>query len=142
MLRARAVELFQSATTSAATRGQSLMAILRVGIGAFEIGVDVRTHVKRIRDEEPIAGMPPMTSVELDWEAARVPALFPIMRAELSAWPILPTETQIAIEGEYQPPFRQVGNTLDALLLHRVAEASVHRFLEDVLAQMRCEIPP
>ena len=63
------------------------------------------------------------------------------MRAELSAWPVTSTETQIEIAGDYQPPFRGVGKTLDAILLHRVAEASVQRFLEDILEQIRREIP-
>jgi hypothetical protein len=140
-LHAGALDLFQRATTSAARRGQDLVAHLRVELAGVEIGVNVKVHARRVRDDDPVAGMPATTCVELDWEAARAPALFPILRAQLSAWPVTSTETQIEIEGDYQPPFRSVGTTVDALLLHRVAQASVHRFLEDVLAQLRREIP-
>ena len=141
LLRAQPLGLITRATSSAAKRAQELAVVLRVGVGAIEVGVDVKATVKRIRVEESVAGLPPVTCVEIGWEAARAPALFPIMRADLSAWPTLSNETQIEIEGEYQPPFRGLGKTLDAVLLHRVAQASVHRFLEDVIAQVRRELP-
>jgi hypothetical protein len=140
LLRAEPVALLSRATTSAAKRAQELVANLRVGLGGVEIGVDVRTTVRQIREEAPLAGLPPVTIVELGWEAVRAPGLFPLMHAQLSAWPTLSTETQLEIEGEYQPPFRGLGNTLDAVLLHRVAQASVHRFLEDVIAQIGREL--
>lgn len=141
LLCAEPLALLARATTSAAKRAQELVANLRVGIGGVEIGVDVRTTVHQVREEEPLVGLPPVTCVELGWEAVRAPALFPLMRAQLSAWPTLSSETQLEIEGDYQPPFRGLGNTLDAVILHRVAQASVHRFLEDVIAQIRRELP-
>jgi hypothetical protein len=141
LLRTQPLALLARATTSAARRAQELVANLRVGVGGVEIGVDVRTTVHPIREEEPIAGMSPVACVDLGWEAARAPALFPLMRAQLSVWPMLANETQLEIEGEYQPPFRGLGNTLDAIVLHRVAQASVHRFLEDVIAQILRELP-
>ena len=141
VLRAQPLALLARATTSSAKRAQELAANLHVGAGGIQIGVDVRTTVHRVRDEEPVAGLSPVTCVELAWEAMRAPALFPLMRAQISAWPTLSTETQLEIEGEYQPPFRGLGNTLDAVLLHRVAQDSVHRFLEDVIAQIEREIP-
>ena len=141
LLHSGALELFQRATASAAERGQSLVAHLNVRLEGIEIGVEVRTLARRVREEEPVAGLPPEICIELEWEAARAPALFPLMRAEVSAWPVTSRETQIEIVGDYQPPFRGAGKTLDAILLHRVAEASVHRFLEDILKQIRREIP-
>jgi len=141
LLRAEPLALLARATTSAANRARQLVAHLRVGLGGVEIGVDVRTTVRQIREEEPLAGLQPVTCVELAWEAVRAPGLFPLMHATLSAWPTLSSETQLEIEGEYQPPFRGLGNTLDALLLHRVAQASVHRFLEDTIAEIGRELP-
>jgi hypothetical protein len=79
--------------------------------------------------------------MRLSWEAARAAAIFPSMRAELSAWPLATTETQLEIEGTYTPPLGMVGNALDALLGHRLAEAAVHRFLEDVVEHLRHELP-
>ena len=64
------------------------------------------------------------------------------MVATLSAWPLSPEETQIEIEGDYTPPLGAVGRALDAAVLHRVAEAAVHRFLEDVVEQLRRDVNP
>lgn len=63
------------------------------------------------------------------------------MTAELSLWPLTSTETQLEILGAYRPPLGIVGNALDAAVGHRLAEATVHRFLDDVVEQLRRELP-
>ena len=82
----------------------------------------------------------PVTRVTLGWKAARGTSLFPQMEAVLSAWPLSAQETQIEIDGTYTPPLGAIGQALDALLLHRFAEAAVHRFLEDVVEQLRRDV--
>jgi hypothetical protein len=139
LLHREPLELLQRATRSASARARALLASLKVDVGGIEIGVDIRTHVRRVSDEEGVAGLPPVTRVDLGWEAARAPALFPLMSARLSAWPMTSTETQIEIEGDYEPPFGAVGTALNAVLGHRIAEASVERLLQDVMDQMRRE---
>jgi hypothetical protein len=64
------------------------------------------------------------------------------MSAQLSAWPITSTETQLELQGEYRPPFGAVGAALDAMVGHRVAEAAVERLLQDLLEQIRRELAP
>jgi hypothetical protein len=141
VLRSHPLELLQGATNSAAARAKSLAANLKVSLGGVEVGVDIRTYLHGVRDEDAVAGLPPVTRVEIGWEAARAPTLFPVMRAQLSAWPLTSTETQLEVEGEYRPPLGVVGNVMDAAVGHRVAEASVHRFLEDTVEQLKREIP-
>lgn len=140
-LRERPLELFQQATNSAAERASSLAASLRVGLGSLEVGVRIRIHVHGVREEEGVAGLSPVTRVKLGWEAAKAPALFPLMSAELSAWPLSASETQLEIEGLYEPPLGVVGTAVDAAVGHRIAEASVHRFLEDIVEQLRRSAP-
>jgi hypothetical protein len=141
ILRAQPLELLQRATNSAAARAGELAATLHLQGAGLDIGVDVRPYVQRVREDEGVAGLPPATRLELAWEASRAPALFPSMHLELSAWALSSSETQLELAGEYRPPLGRVGNALDAVLGHRVAEASVHRFLEDVVEQLRREIP-
>ncbi len=141
LLRGQPLELLRQATTSAASRARTLAATLHVGVAGIEIGVDVRTNVQRIREEERAAGMSPVTILDIGWEASRAPGLFPVMHLELSAWPLSSSETQIEIAGEYRPPLGVIGNTLDAAVGHRIAEASVKNFLENVVEQMRRELP-
>ncbi len=139
MLHRAPLELLQRATKAASARTRGLVANLRVEIGGIDLGVDVRPYVKRVYDEEGIAGLPPSTIVELRWEAERAPALFPLMSARLSASPMASAETRLELEGQYQPPLGIAGSLLDAAVGHRIAEASVHRLFEDVLEQLRQE---
>jgi hypothetical protein len=141
LLHREPLKLVQRATTSAAARAGSLIASLRVQFASIEIGVDVRVLVRRIRDLQTGPGNVPVTRVELEWEATRVPALFPAMLAEVSAQPLSATETQVDIEGSYWPPLGPVGNAIDAAVGHRIAEAAVHRLLADLLEQIRDELP-
>jgi hypothetical protein len=141
LLRERGADLFQRATTSAAVRADALASTLRVSAGGLEIGVDVHINVHDVRAEEWVPGLAPVTRMRLSWQAARASAIFPSMRAELSAWPLARTETQLEIEGVYTPPLGVVGNALDVILGHRLAEAAVHRFLEDVVEHLRRELP-
>jgi hypothetical protein len=140
-LHERALQVFQRATTAAAARADALVANLRIDVGVLAVGVDVRLHVRGIHDEPGQAGVSAVTRVAIGWEAARSSSLFPTMTAELSAWALSSTETQLEIEGEYRPPMGPVGNAIDAVVGHRIAEASVKRFLDDVVEQLRRELP-
>jgi len=141
LLHRHPVQVFHHATMSAAARANAIAASLHAGIAGFEVGVDVRISVHRIRDEQGVAGMSPVTRISLAWEAVRATALFPVMNAELSFWPLTATETQLELEGAYQPPLGVVGNAIDAAIGHRIAEATVHRFLDEVVEQLRRELP-
>jgi hypothetical protein len=137
----RPLEAFQRATRSAAERANAVEASLRAGVAGIDVAVEVRIKVQGIRDEEGVPGMSPVTKLTLSWEATRAPGLFPVMHAELSVFPLTSTETQLELEGTYHPPLGVLGNAADAVLGHRVEEATVHRFLDDVVEQIRRELP-
>lgn len=63
------------------------------------------------------------------------------MEAQLSVWPLTETETQLEIVGAYDPPLGLVGDAFDAAVGRRIAEATVLRFLDEVAAQIRKELP-
>jgi hypothetical protein len=133
------VGLFQRATVAASGRAESLVARLEMRIAGFEIGKNVRIEVTHVNTEArpPRALVLPATSLELKWHAATNEALFPSMQAELLAYPLSADETQLALHCHYAPPGGLLGSAADALLGHRIAEASVHRFLEDIVACLR-----
>ena len=79
----------------------------------------------------------PATRLQLEWEAARMPRLFPIMKANLSIYPLTATETQLDFKGVYEPPLGPLGEAVNAIVGHRIAEASVHRFVSDVAGYLR-----
>jgi hypothetical protein len=66
-----------------------------------------------------------------------MPHLFPLMKAEISIYPLTATETQLDFSGFYQPPLGPLGKAVNAIIGHRIAEVSVHRFVGDVAGYLR-----
>lgn len=137
-----ALSIFQSATKAAASRARSLAAELRADIGGIGVEAEILISVKNV-EEKPASGMSePVTRLRLEWQAAKMPALFPFMQAELSIYPLTSTETQLDFSGAYVPPLGPVGKALNAVALYRIAESSVHRFVEDVAEYLRRALAP
>lgn len=137
VLQNRAEEVFRAATQAASTRAQSVAAALRVNVAGIEIGRDVVIRVRASGERHDQALLQPVTRIEIEWEAAKAPRLFPLMHAELAVYALSPTETQLDFHGHYDPPLGALGGMIDAIVGHRIAEASVHRFLGDVAAHLR-----
>ena len=132
-----ALAVFQSATKAAASRVRSIASALRVDIGGIGVEADIRISVKNIEEKIPDAMSAPATRLQLEWEAARMPRLFPLMKAELFIYPLTATETQLDFVGLYEPPLGAVGKAVNAIVGHRLAEVSVHRFVNDVAGYLR-----
>ena len=141
LLRGRPFELLQRATTAAAARAASAAANLRVEVAGVDLGVNVRLWIRNVRDTQTDAGASPALCVELSWEAVRTPALFPAMLAQLLAWPLSPSKTQLEIRGAYWTPLGPLGSAIDAAIGHRIAEAAVQHFLEDIVTELQRELP-
>jgi len=132
-----ALNVFQSATKAAASRARSIAAELHVDLGGVGIKADVNISVKTIEEEVGGAMSTPTTRLRLEWEATTMPRMFPLMIAELSLYPLTATETQLDFLGRYEPPFGIAGKALDATVGYRIAEVSVHRFVNDVARYLR-----
>jgi len=132
-----ALTVFQSATKAAASRAQSVAAELHVDFRGVGVKADINISVKSIEEKIVEATSSPSTRLLLEWEAASVPGLFPLMKGDLSVYPLTSTETQLDFCGLYEPPFGAVGRTMNAIVGHRSAEVSVHRFVSDVAGYLR-----
>ena len=137
-----AVGLFQRATTTATGRADSLVTKLNVKIGGFEVGRNVVVHVLKTNPEAKPPGhiAEKATEFEIEWHAEKAAALFPAMRATLTVYPLSPNETQLQLRGEYDPPGGIFGTVADRLVGHRIAEASVHSFLDALARRMNEEL--
>jgi hypothetical protein len=136
-LRQDALSVFQSATKAAASRAQSIAAELHVDMGGIGVKTDIKISVKDVEENVLDAMSTPATRLLLEWEAATLPRLFPLMKAELAIYPLTATETQLDFLGVYEPPFGAVGKAMNAIVGHRIAEVSVHRFIGDVAGYLR-----
>ncbi len=67
--------------------------------------------------------------IPITWEATGTPGLFPTLKADFLLAPLGDMATQITLTGSYEPPLGQMGQKLDQLLLHRLAETTIRSFL-------------
>jgi len=131
-----AVAVFQSATKAATSRARLIASELRFDISGIAVEADIVVSVKKIEEQIPEMGAP-VTRLHIEWQAAKMPNLFPLMKAELSIYPLTATETQLDFSGTYEPPFGAVGKAMNAVAGYRIAEVSVHRFVTDVAGYLR-----
>lgn len=73
-----ALAVFQSATKAAASRARSIASELRVDIGGIGVEADIIISVKGIEEKASEAMAVPVTRLQLEWQAAKMPSLFPL----------------------------------------------------------------
>ena len=139
-LTADAEAVFRNATKAAAARARSVAAELHVNFGGIEVGTDIAISIRSIEEQPKQSMSGPLTRIQLEWEAAKMPRLFPLMKADLSVYPLTSTETQLYLSGNYEPPLGILGSLIDSVVGNRVAEASVHRFITDIAVYLRNEL--
>ena len=129
--------IFKAATRAAAARARSVAAELRVTIAGVDVAAEIVVSIGTIEDGASGPHGMPLTRIPVSWEAATHPRFFPLMTSVLTIYPLTATETQLDFLGHYDPPLGVVGEAMDALVGHRIAEASVHRFISDVAQYLR-----
>jgi hypothetical protein len=137
VLKQHALTVFQSATKAAASRAETVAAELHVDFGGIGVKTDIKIDVKSVDEKAADSTSTAKTRLLLEWQAATMPRLFPLMKGELSVYPLTSTETQLDFSGVYEPPFGAVGKTMNAIAGYRIAEVSVHRFVSDVARYLR-----
>lgn len=135
-----ALTVFQAATKAAASRANSVASELRVNIAGVAVATDIAITVKKIEEKVSETSSIPVTRLQLEWEAANRPHLFPFMKAELDIYSLTSTETQLDFFGVYEAPLGAVGKALNAMAGHSIAEAAVHRFVNDVAGYLRTNL--
>jgi hypothetical protein len=142
VLAENAQAVLQQATDDSAEEADTLSRTLRVALAGFEVSKDVRVEVGEFQPTR-ITG----STVPIRWEAEHGRLLFPTLTAELQVRSVSfdPPVTQVLVTGSYDPPMGVIGAGADRLLLHRLAEATIHRFTSEVAAQLRTlveDLPP
>jgi len=137
-----AVGLFERGTQTATGRAHALVSNLKVTIAGLDVGKNVVVKVRRVEPHAEAPTHDPSGAVrfDLEWQAETSSSLFPSMKASLLAYPLGTNETQLDLRGHYEPPGGVLGSAADWLLGHRIAEASVKRFLDDIAARLSEEL--
>jgi hypothetical protein len=126
--------VFRHATAATATQS----AALHVRVAGIDIGTDVAIRIANV--EQIRAYDKPATKLTLEWQAENHPGMFPAMTAALLVFPLSATETQLELNGSYDPPLGKIGEAIDAAGLHQLAEASVTRFIQEIAGWLREEL--
>jgi hypothetical protein len=107
-------------------RGELLLA--EVGFGPHgarlekEVQIDLGVPIQ----------FPSKTVLPMSWRATGAEGLFPSLEADVEVAALGPKRTQLSISARYRPPLGVVGRAIDRALLHRVAEATLKDFLDQV----------
>jgi hypothetical protein len=132
--------VFHRATTLATDRSHELIASLSIDLGGVHLSKAIVIEVGEAEEESRGTELSRVTRIPVEWHATESAALFPAMKATLAIYPLSFTETQVELDGSYEPPFGWLGSALDALVGQRVAEASVHRFVRAVVETVKREL--
>ncbi len=105
----------------------------------LEVGFPVDHHRAGKRVELEL-GQPVHTQARtwlpLSWRATGARGLFPALEGELEVAALGKELTQVGLSARYKPPFGLLGESLDRVLLHRVAEATVRDFVQRIAAEL------
>ena len=129
--------VLQRATDDAADHAGLLSRPLELNVGGFSVSRDVEIQVGEFVPRSVTRSVVP-----LSWRASGKGLLFPELSAELEVAAVSfdPPLTQVTLNGTYEPPLGAVGAGADRVLLGRLAEATVHRFIHEVADALRRKV--
>jgi hypothetical protein len=112
--------------------------LARVGPARGISGLSKLVHVQ-IRNPVQRDGIATLT---LRWQATGAAGgLFPVLDADITVIPNGEQTVLIGLDGVYRPPGGAVGVSLDKVILHRVATATVHSFLKRIADAIAAPAP-
>jgi hypothetical protein len=103
-------------------------------VGIHLAGVPVR---KRVNVE---FGEPVRTStwavIPISWKPTFGRKLLPAMNGKVDVSPVSNEETRLTVSGMYEPPLGKLGEQLDEVLMHNVAEGTVKELAELIASRL------
>jgi hypothetical protein len=121
-----AADWLSTVAGEAQRRGDHLLTEVGVGPLGPRLGRRVTIQVG-----QPVR-FPSMTSLPLAWEPVGLEEVLPRLEANIELGFLGEDRTQLAISARSRPPLGVLGRSVDRVLLHRVAEATVKDFLDRV----------
>jgi hypothetical protein len=80
--------------------------------------------------------LPSKLVLPLHWRAVGAEKLFPVLDADLEVARLTPGTTQVSVSARYRPPVGALGSMIDRALLHRIAEATMKDFLDQIATKL------
>ncbi|MBO0683297.1 MAG: hypothetical protein J2P45_09095 [Candidatus Dormibacteraeota bacterium] len=118
------------AAADASSQGERMLVDVGLQVGPPPLERPSRVEVGELVATNRVASLP-LRIVPQDPSS-----LIPLFVGSLDAAWLGAGRTHLALSLQYDPPFGFVGRVADRALLHRVAEATAHRFLQKVTDQL------
>ena len=77
--------------------------------------------------------------IPISWKPTFGGKLLPVMNGKVDVSPVSTGETRLTVSGMYEPPLGRLGEQLDEVLMHNVAEGTVKE-LAELIAQRLQEV--
>ena len=104
--------------------------------GFARVGLPGLSKLVRVQARE-LAWTDLTAGLAIRWEATGPGGgLFPVLDADITVAPAGHRSTVLTLRAVYRPPFGALGEALDRVILHRVAEATIRGFLARVAARI------
>ncbi len=102
----------------------------------MRVSADGLSKLVRVQVRE-LSGIDTRTGLAIRWEATGPGGvLFPVLDADIRLIPAGDHGCLLGMTGSYRPPFDPAGEALDRTILHRVATATIRRFLAQLAARI------
>lgn len=125
----RAVSGEWLAAASADAYGEWSKSLARVGPRGASRGV---SRLVEVRFRELVTKVNSAVLI-VRWEAVGSGGgMFPVLDADITLTPHGPAASLLALSGVYRPPLGALGAALDRVVLHRVAEATIQGFVNQL----------
>jgi hypothetical protein len=110
-----------------------------------EVGFElagIPLHKKVVVELGPVRSAADWLRVGVTWKPASGAALFPTMEGEFHLEPHTHRETKVTVSGSYEPPLGIAGRGLDAVVMHRAAEATFEDLARTIAAELDRRLAP
>ena len=101
----------------------------------FKVGpLRVYKHVRLRVGWQPGRESSDRLMVPVTWEAVGGPPIFPDMQGTLHVAPDGPSRTRLTLNASYDPPLGKLGEQMDRVVMHRVAQITISDFVARLAA--------
>lgn len=100
----------------------------RLGVGPLSKRVSVKMGAPRMTGRRFVAPIRVM--------ATGPEGLFPHLDANLEIRALSSGDVEMRLVGTYRPPFGRTGEVLDKVVLHKLAEATLDNFMDEIVARV------
>jgi hypothetical protein len=112
--------------------GRSLLARAGFRVGPVPVYKQVRLQVGRLQGDEPLERV----MVPVVWEALGGPPIFPSMQGTLHVAPEGKSQTRLTLNASYDPPLGRIGEGMDRIVMHRMAQITMNDFVARLAAAL------